>query len=294
MPLDLTLPFRPRDPLPVNSAFGKRPLYGDNHTGVDFNAYTNAPSGATVHAAGSGVVVESYDGNKPGQSQWAKLRGTMVVIDHGNDASGVNWKTRYHMLVPGTNIPKGRRVARGQGIGLVGSSGSSTTGPHCHFELWRNGVPVNPMHYLQYVGIPSASNTPARPIDNNPANSTPPKEIDDMYDADAEHRLNAKLDQEFVKLAGYLRRETRARWYVNAETGQMMVAKITDGYMREISSASQIESLKQNGYQLIASEEQPQYVDQLRWDNIRGEVELARSEIAKAVADEIEAREAAK
>lgn len=161
---DLTLPFKPRSPLPKNSAYGLRPLYGDMHTGVDFNSYTNAPANAAVHAAGDGVVIESYNGNTPGQTSWAKLRGTMVVIDHGLDRDGVRWKTRYHMLVPGSNIKKGSRVKRGTVIGRVGSSGSSTTGPHLHFELHRNNAPVDPMKYLRYTGIPMLTDDAATPF----------------------------------------------------------------------------------------------------------------------------------
>lgn len=171
MPLDLSLPFQPRDPLPDNSAFGPRPLYNDFHTGVDFNGYTNAWRGAPVRAAGAGLVIASYDGNIPieqkswnpslTQHNWERLRGTMVVIDHGYDKAGNKWVTRYHMLDPTSNIPKGTRVTRGQQIGRVGSSGSSTTGPHCHFELWVNGTPVDPMKYLKYVGLPTSTNAPA-------------------------------------------------------------------------------------------------------------------------------------
>lgn len=156
-PLDISLPFKPRNPMPINSAFGKRPLYNDFHSGCDFNASTNAPSGARVPAAGSGVVVESYNGNVKGQSNWARLRGTMVAIDHGTDRNGDHWLTRYHMLVPNSNAAKGTRVAAGDTIGRVGNSGSSGTGAHCHFELWKNGVAVNPLAHLEYTGTPSAS-----------------------------------------------------------------------------------------------------------------------------------------
>lgn len=141
----VTFPFPIRDPLPPNSAFGKRPLYGDFHSGVDFNSTTGAYLNTPIIAAGPGRVVESYNGNVAGQSNWAKLRGTMVRIDHGG-----GWWTRYHMLVPNSNIKLGTVVNTGDVIGRVGSSGSSTTGPHLHFELWYNGVAINPVGQLTY------------------------------------------------------------------------------------------------------------------------------------------------
>lgn len=145
MPKPVSFPFPIRANLPVNSAFGKRPLYDDFHSGVDFNSTTGANLNTPVRAAGAGRVVESYNGNSPGQSSWAKLRGTMVRIDHGD-----GWWTRYHMLVPGSNIPFGTVVRAGDVIGRVGNSGSSGTGAHLHFELWRNGVAINPVGQLTY------------------------------------------------------------------------------------------------------------------------------------------------
>lgn len=160
MPKPVSFPFPIRDPLPVNSAFGKRPLYGDFHSGVDFNSTTGVVLNKPIPAAGDGLVVESYNGNSEGQTNWAKLRGTMVVIDHGD-----GWKTRYHMLVPNSNIPKGTRVKTGDIIGKVGSSGSSTTGPHLHFELWKDGVAINPVGQLTYNAAALAGVT-SNPFDN--------------------------------------------------------------------------------------------------------------------------------
>lgn len=160
MPKPVSLPFRPRNPMPPNSAFGWRPLYGDNHTGIDFNSTTGVVLGKDIPAAGGGIVLESYNGNEPGRSNWAKLRGTMVMIDHGN-----GWRTRYHMLIPNSNIKVGSIVKAGQTIGKVGSSGSSTTGPHLHFELWINGVAVDPLKYLSYNPQALATET-HKPFDN--------------------------------------------------------------------------------------------------------------------------------
>lgn len=154
MPLGLSLPFRPRDPLPDNSAFGPRALYNDFHNGVDFNAWTNAPAGAPIHCVGWGKV--SSKGGGPND-----VRGYWVVVDHGKDLDGVRWSTRYHILPKAYPFPVGTQLERGDIISKVGVSGSSATGPHLHFELRRNGIPVDPMKYLKYVGIPTSTNAPA-------------------------------------------------------------------------------------------------------------------------------------
>lgn len=160
MPKPVSYPFPIRAQLPVNSAFGKRPLYNDFHSGVDFNSTTGANLGTPVRAAGYGRVVESYNGNSAGMSNWAKLRGTMVAIDHGD-----GWRTRYHMLVPNSNIPVGTIVYPGDVIGRVGNSGSSGTGAHLHFELWHNGVAINPVGQLTYNPAAFASGG-STPFDN--------------------------------------------------------------------------------------------------------------------------------
>lgn len=113
---------------PVTSGFGMRfhPILKKTklHTGVDFGCRTGTP----VKAAASGTVI---------MAGWMGAYGNAVVIDHGGGVStlyGHNSRLACHA---------GQDVKQGQVIAYSGSTGWST-GPHCHFEVRRNGVPVNP------------------------------------------------------------------------------------------------------------------------------------------------------
>ncbi|HAH23382.1 MAG TPA: peptidase M23 [Prolixibacteraceae bacterium] len=114
------------------SGWGYRfhPIYKINqfHYGMDFAAKI----GTKIYATGDGVVkdVQSIGGGF----------GKFIVIDHG-----FGYETLYgHMS--GFNVKVGDRVKRGSIIGFVGSTGSST-GPHVHYEVHKNGTPVNPQYY---------------------------------------------------------------------------------------------------------------------------------------------------
>ncbi len=111
---------------PVTSGFGTR--WGRMHEGIDIAV----ASGTAVHAAAAGTVV--YAG-------WLGGYGNIVVIDHGNGLStayGHNSSLR---------VAQGVSVTTGTVIALSGNTGHST-GPHVHFEVRVNGVPVDPTRYL--------------------------------------------------------------------------------------------------------------------------------------------------
>ena len=111
---------------PVTSGFGSR--WGRMHEGIDIAV----GSGTPVHAAAAGTVI--YAG-------WVSGYGNIVVIDHGNGLS-----TAYahnSSLVVG----QGATVGTGFVVALSGNTGHST-GPHVHFEVRVNGVPVDPLAYL--------------------------------------------------------------------------------------------------------------------------------------------------
>ena len=101
---------------------------GHYHSGVDMAA----PAGTTVCAAAGGRVRVGWN---PGGY------GLYVVVDHGGGIS-----TLYGHLAA-TAIPDGGAVAPGGELGRVGSTGLST-GPHLHFEVRRDGRPVDPTPWL--------------------------------------------------------------------------------------------------------------------------------------------------
>jgi len=115
----------------IASGFGYRidPVYKTTkfHAGLDFAA----PQGTPIYATANGTVeVAGNTGNG---------YGNHVVINHG-----YGYGTLYgHMF----RVNVGQKVKRGEIIGWVGSTGKST-GPHCHYEVHRNGDPVDPVYYF--------------------------------------------------------------------------------------------------------------------------------------------------
>ncbi len=116
----------------TSSAFGWRihPILGYRrfHSGLDFAA----SYGSKIRAADSGNVI--FAG-------WYGGYGRTVIIDHGQD------KTTLYAHASELFVAEGQSVERGQAIAAVGSTGLST-GPHLHFEVRRNGTPVNPADYF--------------------------------------------------------------------------------------------------------------------------------------------------
>jgi murein DD-endopeptidase MepM/ murein hydrolase activator NlpD len=123
----------PADSGEITSGFGYRadPFTGGGafHPGLDFRGAFGAP----IHAAADGTV--SFVGQIRGY-------GNVVEVSHGNGLL-----TRYaHMSK--TMAKVGQRVAAGDVIGKIGSTGRST-GPHLHFEVRINGSVVNPRPFLE-------------------------------------------------------------------------------------------------------------------------------------------------
>lgn len=117
----------------VTSQFGFRihPIYGEEefHNGLDIANVVNTPIYATAYG-----TVQLAD--------WQAGYGRLIIIDHGR-----GYKTYYGHLRQ-FMVKSGDKVKRGQLIGLMGDTGSST-GTHVHYEITLNDHDVNPAHYLK-------------------------------------------------------------------------------------------------------------------------------------------------
>lgn len=117
-------------PLPGGQLLGR---FGEarrdhRHAGLDIRGRPGEP----VLAADTGDVVFSGPSGGYGQT---------VILDHGNGLSSL-YGHNSSLLVR-----EGERVERGQPIALVGRTGNAST-PHCHFEIRRHDVPVDPLAYV--------------------------------------------------------------------------------------------------------------------------------------------------
>ncbi len=116
---------------PVNGTISLEFGLNQKHFGVDIVAPKNTP----VTAAADGFVV---------MSDWTQETGNTICIQHVN-----NMVTFYKHN--DKNLKKvGDKVKVGEPIAVIGNTGEQTSGPHLHFELWQNGVPMNPKLYIKF------------------------------------------------------------------------------------------------------------------------------------------------
>ena len=119
----------------VTSEFGNRihPITGELrlHKGIDIGG--NA--GQSVLASASGIVIIA--GVVSGY-------GNFVEIKHGNGL------TSAYAHLASFNVNEGDDVSQGEKIGVVGATGG-VTGPHLHFEIFKNGAPQNPRDFLNFA-----------------------------------------------------------------------------------------------------------------------------------------------
>ncbi len=117
----------------ISSNYGRRehPGSGENefHSGIDISTNPGNP----VRATADGIV--SFSG-------WSGGSGNLVGLEHGHGFSTFYAHNRINA------VKVGQKVHRGDVISYVGSTGNST-GPHVHYEIWKDGRHVNPQKYIE-------------------------------------------------------------------------------------------------------------------------------------------------
>jgi len=109
----------------ITSSFDKE----NNHYGIDIVAPLNEMVKSTL----DGVVVFSA---------WTLETGHVIQIQHNDNIVSI-YKHNANLLKK-----VGDHVKAGEVIAIIGNSGEITTGPHLHFELWQNGIALNPIDYI--------------------------------------------------------------------------------------------------------------------------------------------------
>jgi murein DD-endopeptidase MepM/ murein hydrolase activator NlpD len=117
-------------------------LTGNFHAGLDQRSPANTP----VRAMDGGIVKIVREWN---------LHGRTVGIDHGQGLESI------YLHMSKLAVVEGATVKKGDVIGYVGSTGRST-GPHLHWSLYANGVPVNPLDWVQVAPCSAAKKAPPK------------------------------------------------------------------------------------------------------------------------------------
>jgi murein DD-endopeptidase MepM/ murein hydrolase activator NlpD len=116
---------------PVKGVFSSGFDYESKHYGVDIAMPENSP----VHSISEGIVVFA---------EWTSKTGFVIILEHLNGLTSI-YKHNYSIIKT-----QGDRIETGEIIAFTGNTGSLTTGPHLHFELWYQGEPVDPESYIEF------------------------------------------------------------------------------------------------------------------------------------------------
>ena len=116
---------------PVNGIITRSFNPMEGHYGIDLVAEPNE----VVKAALDGTVI---------MSTWTLETGYVIQVQHDYELLSVY----KHNATLFKSV--GQKVVAGDAIAIVGNSGELTTGPHLHFELWRDRVPLNPVDYIVF------------------------------------------------------------------------------------------------------------------------------------------------
>jgi len=121
-----SLMFKPLEGLVSNRFDSKK-----GHFGIDIAA----PENEVIKSVMDGTVMMAV---------WTSKDGHVIQVQHSGNTISV-YKHNSVLLKQ-----VGEKVKAGDPLAIIGNSGENSEGPHLHFELWRDGVPVNPLLFLSY------------------------------------------------------------------------------------------------------------------------------------------------
>jgi len=149
----------------ISSGFGMRndPKSGERkmHKGVDYAT----PVGTPIYAIADGTVKRKVNSN---DMTYKTGYGKYIKLYHSKVGNAKSVESRYAHL-DDWSVPDGSVVKKGQLIGLAGNTGKST-GPHLHFEIRVDGIPVDPVAYLASGNAVAegTANDSESPMDDEP------------------------------------------------------------------------------------------------------------------------------
>ena len=119
--------------MPVNGFLTRRfettSILTDAHLGIDIAA----PTGSPVHVTADGVIMFSG---------WTELGGYTLIVQHSYGFFSIYKHNQMNLVRAYESVVKGQIIAR------LGNTGKITSGAHLHFEIWKNGLPVDPIIYI--------------------------------------------------------------------------------------------------------------------------------------------------
>lgn len=116
---------------PVKGTISRSLNREEKHYGVDIVTKNNEPIKATLN----GRIIFSG---------WTNRQGNTIIIQHNNQLI-TSYKHCSALLKK-----EGEFVEAGDPIGIVGNTGELTDGPHLHFEIWQNGIALNPQEFINF------------------------------------------------------------------------------------------------------------------------------------------------
>lgn len=116
---------------PINGMVTDKQDLGKGHFGVDLVGKVES----RIAAALDGTVI---------LAEWTMETGYVIQIQHDHNLVTV-YKHNAELLKK-----QGDKVKAGETIAIMGNTGKETTGPHLHFEMWMNGISLNPEEYIKF------------------------------------------------------------------------------------------------------------------------------------------------